>query len=232
MKPFANPGLGLGRLIVPDERDRNYPITALTASPVSSAPAPTTRFWWDQGWHGNQRSTPHCVAFSFAHWLNDGPHPYSMFDARRPGVDTTELYCEAQKRDGIPGDCSDPQYNGTTLRAGASVMRAWGHITEYRWAFTLEEVVDWLSRSGTIVAGTWWYESMFYPDADGMVGIAGHAVGGHAYLLHGVDTEAEVVRFKNSWGRYWGRDGNAYMTFETLQLLMSRAGEMCIPIAS
>ena len=216
---------GLGRLIDPDPRDHNYPITT-----HATKPRPPRRHWWNEAWSGNQGSTPTCVAFAFTHWLNDGPDPYTLLKSRRPGVNTTELYCEAQKLDPWDGDCDDNLYDGTSVRAGAKVLKRWGLISEYRWAFTLDQAIDWLANEGTIVAGTWWYEGMSYPNADGVISVAGQRVGGHAYLLNGVDTGAELVRFKNSWGQSYGKDGNAFMSFSVLNHLLAWSGELCIPI--
>lgn len=215
----------MARLYAPDERDHLYPVSA-----VLRQSARRRRAWWAEGWHGDQGWTPHCVAFSWAHWLADGPRTVSIMPGRRPGVDTTELYCEAQRRDPWPGDCDTPLYEGTSVRAGAKTLQEWGFIKEYRWARSLDEIVQAVLTQGPVVMGTPWYEDMFFPDKDGMIRRGGAWAGGHAYLVNGVDLDRGLARIKNSWGRGWGINSHAYLTLEDLGLLLGSFGEACVPI--
>lgn len=215
----------MGRLYAPDDRDALYP-----ASTVLRATTLRKKEWWDNGWHGDQGYDPHCVAFAFAHFLADGPRPISIFTSRRPGVDTRELYCEAQKRDPWPGDCQTPLYDGTSVRAGAKVLAEWGHVREYRWAATAAEVAHAILTVGPVVVGTVWYSGMSTPDASGIMRLTGSIEGGHAYILNGVDLDTGLVRAKNSWGRAWGQDGRAYLTMADLDKLLGMFGDACVPI--
>ena len=219
---------GTGRLYFPDERDAEYPVAAVL--PTESTTGIKRRHWWDGAWSGNQGQTPQCVAYSLAHWVNDGPALHSMFHSRRPGFDLRELYCEAQKIDPWPGDCSNHQYDGTSVRAGAKVLQRWGLIQEYRWATTIDEVVRTLLEHGPVVAGTWWYQGMFYPNVEGIITPSGARDYGHAYLLNGVDLETGLIRIKNSWGPYWGIGGSAYISIEHMDHLLKLYGEVCVPI--
>lgn len=217
----------MGRLYVADERDELYPIMPMLASRRSTA---TKRFWWSEGWWGDQGHTPHCVAFSWAHWLNDGPQLTSIFKKNRPSVDTSVLYCEAQKRDPWPGDCETPLYDGTSVRAGAKVLQEWGHIKEYRWAANADEIVQTILTLGPVIVGTWWKQDMFYPDSEGRIYATGSNTGGHAYVINGVDLDTGLFRIKNSWGRHWGKKGHAFISISDMDALIKDWGEACVPI--
>jgi hypothetical protein len=218
----------MGRLYIEDKRDEDYPVSPLLSQTQNIKQ--TQANWWDDGWWGNQGLDPHCVAFAWTHWVNDGPRIHSIFKSRRPAIDTTELYCEAQKNDPWPGDCQTPLYDGTTVRAGAKVLKSWGYIEEYRWTSNIEEVVQVLLYQGPVIAGTMWYNDMFTPDREGIIKPTGGMSGGHAYVLNGVDTETGLIRIKNSWGRFWGQEGRAYISIEDMGKLIKNFGEACVPL--
>mgnify|MGYP006891290300 CR=1 FL=1 len=83
--------------------------------------------------------------------------------SRKGGVapfDTTFLYNEAQKIDQWPGE----DYDGTSVRAGAAVLKSKGYISGYNWAWDVETVVNALLTLGPVVVGTWWTYDMFFPN--------------------------------------------------------------------
>jgi len=210
---------GLGRVPAEDPRDRGFMMAAILPK---AAPEITKRFWWASGWWGDQADTPHCVDYSWHHWLADGPitHTPKKGPLWTPG----EVYHEAQRVDEWAGE----DYDGTSVRAGAKVLKRRGWIGTYRWAFDVDTIVQALLCAGPVVVGTNWYVSMFYPNAAGLLKVDGRLAGGHAYLLDGVNTDTELVRIKNSWGRGWARRGFATMRFADLQRLIDEDGEACI----
>lgn len=222
MEKAVDLGLGTGRLPRSDARDRLFAL----APPAATRPH---RYWNASQWWGNQGATPRCVGYAWAHWLADGPlthTPYFNRYGRRPVLDAHLIYKVAQRADEWPGE----GYAGTSVRAGAKVLRSYGLITEYRWCWDLETLVDTVSNVGPVVVGTYWYRDMFHPDADGLLTVDGPDYGGHAYVINGVSRTRELVRVKNSWGRSWGRNGHAWLRFRDMERLINEDGEVCLAV--
>ena len=55
-------------------------------------------------------------------------------------------------------------------------------------------------------------------------------MGGHAYVINGIDTKKQLFRIKNSWGRNWGVKGSAYISFANMQRLIRENGEICLAV--
>lgn len=213
----------LGRLYQPDERDKNF----LMKSIVPTSTEKTHKYWWANGWWGDQGNTPQCVAYSWMHYVEDGPvtHFYGNND-KKPLFPPHEIYNEAQLIDEWPGT----DYDGTSVRAGVKVLMQRGVIKEYRWAWDIETIKKALLEQGPIVVGTWWYTDMFYPDQNGLITPTGSKAGGHAYLLNGINLKKGLIRIKNSWGRSWGKNGYAYIKIEDIEKLILDQGEACIAL--
>lgn len=209
---------GLGRLVAIDPRDGNY----LLASP-RVAPTRMWRNWYDGGWWGDQGQEPQCVGFAWSHFLEAAPttHPKAG-----PSVDPTVIYTEAQRLDEWPGE----GYAGTSVRAGAKFLQSIGAIGEYLWAFDADTVCRNLLETGPVVLGINWYDSMFAPDARGVIHVDGGPAGGHAILATGYHRTRKRVRLKNSWGRGWGTGGHAWLGVDDLERLIREDGEACLAV--
>lgn len=212
MKEFA-----LGRIFSKDERDGVYMVKHIP-KPVGV----TSKYWSATGWFGNQGNRPHCVGFSWAHWLEDAPVSHS---GNAPIINPAIIYKEAQKLDDIRGE----NYDGTTVRGAAKYLKSIGFITEYNWAFDLQTMINCILVQCPVVVGTNWYSEMFNPK-DGLIKIGGRIVGGHAYVVNGVNTKTKLFRLKNSWGREWGKNAHAYISFADMERLIHEDGEICLGV--
>ena len=222
----------LGRNHIPDERDHKFLIKAMPRM-AAAAPDRTYRYWWANGWWGDQGALPHCVGFSWMHWVEDGPttHARTRTAGTGPLHNPSDVYKAAQRVDAWPGEA----YAGTSVRAGAKILQGKGLIKEYRWAFDVETVIDTLLHRGPVVVGTWWMGDMFRPVLNKKLGksiikATGTKAGGHAYLLNGVNTKLGLIRIKNSWGRAWGDNGHAWISIEDMRGLIQDGGEACLAV--
>ena len=200
-----------------DPRNKYFVFSTLS----TTRPPISKKNWWDDGWWGDQRNTPHCGAYSWLHVLEDGPVVQdAIADRSVPMISPDKFYKECKKVDGLPKNS-----HGTTILAGAQVAKQLGLISEYRWAETVEDVIDALLIFGPVIAGTHWYEGMNEPSMK----LTGRMEGGHAYVINGVDTDTKMFRVKNSYGKKWGDNGHGFLSFASLEKLLRAGGEVCIP---
>ena len=205
-----------------DIRDYDYLIKRNIAT-VNRPTALKQRYWNADGWWGDQLGTPQCVGYAWAHWLEDGPVEHA---GKAPIVAPELIYTEAQKVDEWAGE----NYNGTSVRGGAKFLAADKKIGKYYWAFDINTIVNTLLNVGPVVVGTNWYSNMMAPNRAGFITPTGRILGGHAYVLNGVDTVARRIRVKNSWGRKWGQNGHAWISIPYMEKLIRANGEACIAV--
>jgi hypothetical protein len=216
----------LGRVHIKDPRDNNYLIKNNQQTLQKLATPPkilTERYWADNGWWGNQGDTPQCVGYAWAHWLEDGPIQQSGVP---PIIKPNDIYNNAQKLDEWLGE----NYEGTSVRGGVKFLKNVKKVKSYYWAFDLQTLIDSVMKLGPVVVGTNWYMGMFYPDKNGLIKISGQLVGGHAYLINGVDIKNKKFRLKNSWGKSWGKNGSAFISFNDMSRLIKENGEICLAV--
>jgi hypothetical protein len=221
---------GLGRRRKEDKRDY-----LVWKSPLRVAASDrSSRFWYMGGAWLDQNGFPHCVGYSWTHWIEDGPVEQPNIIGNDDYAD--KLYRQCQKIDEWPGE----DYDGTSVRAGAKILRSRGVLSSYYFAHDIESVKLNVLERGPVVLGTTWYRSMFRPrkyddrtyvcEVDESSGSGG----GHAYLLNGINLDKEIggetgfFRLKNSWGRDWAFEGRCFISIADVEKLLEDGGEMCI----
>ena len=205
---------GLGRRQAPDERDQGH-LMSMVLGAVVRPQKKTWRVWWK----GNQGQTPQCVGYAWYALLRALPHLQ-----REP--DAATIYHAAQQVDEWPGE----DYEGTSVRGGAKALKAAGKLTAYAWAFTVEDILNWLGTHGPVVLGTNWYQGMFEADKTGLIVPTGSLAGGHAYLVLGYDEATKRLLCQNSWGTGWGLRGRFSLHYEDAERLLHEDGEACTPV--
>lgn len=205
-----------------DERSRDYSIRSTIPDNINEK----TKMWkegtvLDQGQEGA------CVGFGWTAELLAEPFaPKKQPSFNDGNFIASKIYKRAQKIDEWPGE----DYSGTSVLAGAKIMVEDGHIGEYRWCFSIEDLRDAIITTGPVVIGVNWYEGMYMTLPNGFVKVEGELVGGHCLTVTGYDAVGKVFRWRNSWGMYYGFNGSAYITYEDLQGLIEERAEMCIPM--
>jgi len=189
---------------------------------------------WDEGIVLDQGSEGACVGFAWAGGLLADPNAPKIQPSFKKANDLARsFYHEAQKIDQWPGE----DYSGTSVLAGAKVMKSKGLIKEYRWCFSLSDIKDAVISEGPVVIGIPWYQGMYQTRQDGLVRVSGKKVGGHAILITGYSPKMkfgnkylEVFRWRNSWGESYGVGGSGWIEASQLNKLIKDNAEACVPM--
>jgi len=209
----------LDRLIQFDPRSKAHPVMAQI-----KVKEPRSYTWrcipvFDQGKEGG------CVGAGIIGELAARPSevPNLTYEYGRK-----EIYWPAQRIDPWEGGAypgASPFYEGTSVLAGVKVAQKLGWFESYYWSFSLEELVIAVGRYGPAVMGTIWTEGMATPDYANTIHVTGASLGGHCYLVRGVDVKRKRFLVLNSWGNLWGEDGNCWISFNDMNVLLKTDGE-------
>lgn len=177
-------------------------------------------------WRGytilDQGSQGACVGFGWAHELLSRPRVVRDVD----DAFARNIYNEARKVDEWPGE----QYEGTSVLAGAKTVQTMGHIREYRWGFSVEDVLLALGYIGPVVLGLQWYTGMMDTDAEGFIKPTGVVEGGHCVEADQINVRGDYIAGPNSWSFDWGIAGRWKMQIDDFRRLLAEEGEACIPV--
>jgi hypothetical protein len=203
-----------------DTRSRSFPISSIL--PQAAVPR---SYSWRVREHFDQGSDGACVAFSLGHELNARPAEVAGITPRWL---VEKVYWEAQKIDPWPGGAypgASPRYEGTSVLAGVKVLHKMGAFEEYRWAFGLQDLIRGVAYNGPAIIGVNWYSGMLNTTASGFIYPTGSLLGGHAVLVRGVNVKERRFTIRNSWGKNWGMNGDAYISFSDMEALLHNRGE-------
>ncbi len=212
------PAFGYVPPATPDPR--NWPVSRLLAMLDAGVAKPVT-------WHDpvvlDQGQTPHCVGFAGAGYIatQQANSPADPTITNQLGHD---LYYECKVVDGTPR-----VENGSSIHSLMVVLKNRGLIDAYGFATTTDEVTTWLDNYGPVVTGLSWYYGMAFP-VNGIMSRTGSIVGGHATLIHGIDSSATRYDIPNSWGLAYGLSGHAYLPIVDFDPLLHMAGEAAMAV--
>ena len=232
----------LGRRHAPDDRDKRYPMRLMLDRVSEFFPRglpPGTRHY-RQGPVLDQGNTGTCVAHGWAGWSYGAPIMTKPSAFPKP----YDLYREIVKVDeyddnDFEATAPDDQLQlGTSVRGGAKVLQSQGHVANYLWAESVEDVRAWhLAGFGGVVLGLNWTKDMFEPDVHGVIHYTGPVAGGHCIKTTGWKDDfhyngriVPAVRILNSWGTSWGDGGRAWILADDFAKLLADDGEACAAV--
>lgn len=215
----------LGRLVQHDPRSRNFPADR-TRTPKSILWAHTAPVL-DQGDLGS------CTGNATAQLLNTVRFTHARDVVGKTYLaedDAVQIYELATQLDTIPGTYP-PDDTGSSGLAAAQAGQRLGYFSQYQHAFGFDHFTSAIQNQPVIV-GTDWYDSMFQPDARGKVSVSGSVVGGHEYLVLGINVSAREVICLNSWSNTWGVNGRFRISFSDFTKLLNSGGDVTVPISA
>ena len=212
-----------------DERSKQYGIRNVIKKKTT-----IKKQMWQEGVVLDQGQEGACVGFGWTgEYLAQPQAPTPQPSTTVANTFAATVYRDAKKIDEYPGE----SYDGTSVLAGAKVMKSRGFITSYRWCFSIEDIRDAIIQEGPVVVGIPWYDGMYDTAPNGLVKLAGKKIGGHCILITGYDPAMkignrtyEVFRWRNSWGPDYGVGGSAYIKSGDLARLLKDEGEACVPM--
>lgn len=154
-------------------------------------------------------------------------------------TDALQLYSLATHLDGFgPGQYYPPHDEGSSGLGVAKAAAQLGYIDTYQHCFTLEQLQAAI-QTQPVITGTSWTQPMFTPDPKtGFVSVGplndSTVVGGHEYLVQGIDYEREAIVCLNSWGDTWGGGaglaaGQFRISFSDYTALLADSGDVVVP---
>jgi len=215
-----------------DVRSLSFPARTLfrTTEPVNRTwRAPLVPL--DQGREGA------CVGYGWTHEALSTPVAVDLSRLgqtqwpKNPALFAASVYRDAQRIDEWAGEA----YEGTSVNAGAKIMRQRGIIKEWRWAFGVDDVILSIGNLGPVVLGIVWYSGM-YTARDGIVDVSGDIVGGHCLIANAtrkkgvIFPDEEAIGWVNSWGPTYGVNGRAWIRRSELASLLAQQGEAAVPV--
>ena len=212
-------GKRLGRHVLHDPQSLEYP--AEQAPAIISVTHNATGLPLNQGELGSCTANALCGALDSAPDFPGGS-PLDEAEALR-------VYERETSLEGDPYPPNDPGGSGLMVcKAGKQL----GLISSYKHAFGIQHALAALVLR-PVITGIKWYTSFDTPDPQtGLVELSPGATvrGGHEIVADGIDAEAKLVWFWNSWGTQYALGGRFCMTFETWETLLKDQGDVTVPV--
>lgn len=186
----------LGRQKVHDPRSKHFP--AALAVDKANWRSKSIRIY-DPSPNPNQ-TIGNCTACAKSMQMN-------AKDNRVKGVvldmdDANTIYHLSTTMDPFQGEWP-PTDTGSSGLASAKAAQKLGLGGAYSHVFNgADGVVQLIQEEHVVSVGTWWYNDMFTPNANGIIEPTGPQVGGHQYAARGYDVKRDLVLIRCWWGTY------------------------------
>lgn len=221
----------LGRLKSFSPKSRRFALAERLEAEQLDTLRPRSYTWYPH-FTLDQDGTGGCVSWTLEY--DDGAPPKAWPNPNDQHA--LERYWRIQDRDEWPGSArpgDSPQYDGTSVRAGADQMIAEGRYERYDWADfdnaarAVAQIKLAVGYRGPVPMGINWHAGMMRRDPDGFIHPTGRVVGGHSILIVGVSLRLNAVKLKQSWGA--GSEDFWLLSFTDLERLMDEDGEAYSP---
>lgn len=179
----------------------------------------------------NQLNSNACTGFAFSQMLNTDLYESVRIKATGSSnyVDDQfaySLYSKATQIDEFVGEFP-AEDTGSSGLATCKVAHRAEWITEYQTAKGWEEFKKAI-QTGPVFTGTFWTSTMNMPDENGFIQPLGEQLGGHQYLVIGLNVEDEYVTILNSYSDSYGINGRCRMKFNYFSELLHNLGDAMI----
>lgn len=217
----------LGRHVNHDPRSRAYAV-APTATTLAAVRYSAFIDVLDQGQLGSCTGNAGVAAAYRAPFAKLGATTWPLYAPTEAGA--VALYSMATKLDSYAGTYP-PTDTGSDGLSVAKALKAAGIISGYLHAFDVQSALLQL-MSTPLITGITWYESMFSPDADGVLDVdaSSGVAGGHELCIDeyvpATAAYHALVGGPNSWGTNWGVKGRWYMTVDDWATLLADDGDV------
>lgn len=214
------PGKPLGRHVEHDEQSRAFAVESTIKAPVSVE-------WNRRAPIFNQGSIGSCTGNAAAGVIGTDSKGRQGLSTANEAL-AVEIYSLATHLDRIQG-IYPPYDTGSTGIAACKAARKLGFIAGYRHAFSIDAALRAL-QNGPCLTGISWLTGCDDPDSDGLVQYKGYMRGGHEIVMMGYDLSTNLVKFANSWGPEWGKDGYFFMSKDDFATALRQGGDVTQPV--
>ena len=137
-----------------------------------------------------------------------------------PRSEGTSIRCAMQvlHKMGVPCEKAYPysdKYKGKP-ESWAKLVARWGLIGSY-WRCKGLDDLRLALQNGPVVIGILCFREMFFVGKNGKISYPSNSneiLGGHAVCAVGFNDRKKLIKFKNSWGKKWGKNGYGYISYK------------------
>jgi C1A family cysteine protease len=173
----------------------------------------------EQGKFDHRNNKYYDLSESWVYWMSKKIDKW-------PGIEGTSIRYAMKVLNKIGVPCEKAWPYDDVVRGNpaswADLVSRWSLVKSYWRITSLGELRDAL-RSGPVPIGVGVYEEMLSTGNDGIVRYPNdpqYCYGGHAVCAVGYNDEKQLIKFKNSWSKKWGKGGYGYLDYNYIRNFM------------